>query len=99
VLSGSGPAFAYRLPEGLIAAPFPYTTLFRSGLTALEALAAGTPVVGYRAGAVAEVVGDAGLLVDDRDAGALGEALVSLLGDASRSGEHTSELQSRFDPV
>jgi glycosyltransferase involved in cell wall biosynthesis len=51
------------------------------GLTALESLAAGTPVVGYRAGAVAEVVGDAGLLVDDRDPGSLGEALVTLLGD------------------
>jgi alpha-1,3-rhamnosyl/mannosyltransferase len=51
------------------------------GLTALESLAAGTPVVGYRAGAVSEVVGDAGLLVDDRDPDALGEALVALLGD------------------
>jgi glycosyltransferase involved in cell wall biosynthesis len=51
------------------------------GLTALESLAAGTPVVGYRAGAVSEVVGDAGLLVDDRDPDALGEALVTLLGD------------------
>jgi len=53
------------------------------GLTALEALAAGTPVVGYRAGAVAEVVGDAGLLVDERDPGALGDALVTLLNDES----------------
>ncbi len=53
------------------------------GLTALEALAAGTPVVGYRAGAVAEVVADAGLLVDERDPGALGEALVTLLNDES----------------
>jgi glycosyltransferase involved in cell wall biosynthesis len=51
------------------------------GLTALESLAAGTPVVGYRAGAVSEVVGDAGLLVDDRDPDALGEALVMFLGD------------------
>jgi glycosyltransferase involved in cell wall biosynthesis len=49
------------------------------GLTPLESLAAGTPVVGYRAGAVAEVVGDAGLLVDEP--AALGEALVTLLGD------------------
>lgn len=51
------------------------------GLTALESLAAGTPVVGYRAGAVAEVVGDAGLLVDERDPAALGDALVTLLRD------------------
>ncbi len=51
------------------------------GLTALESLAAGTPVVAYRAGAVAEVVGDAGVLVDERDPSALGEALVTLLDD------------------
>src|SRR2546423_8576268 len=49
------------------------------GLTALESLAAGTPVVAYRAGAVAEVVGDAGLLVDERDPAALGDALVAIL--------------------
>lgn len=64
------------------------------GLTALEALAAGTPVVGYRAGAVAEVVGDAGLLVDDRDPDALGEALLAVLyGDALRA-----ELRARAKP-
>ena len=64
------------------------------GLTALEALAAGTPVVGYRAGAVAEVVGDAGLLVDDRDPDALGEALLTVLGDESLR----SDLRARAKP-
>ncbi|MGH2500770.1 MAG: glycosyltransferase family 4 protein [Candidatus Limnocylindria bacterium] len=53
------------------------------GLTPLESLAAGTPVVGYRAGAVEEVVGDAGLLVDERDAEALGDALRAFLEDPS----------------
>ena len=53
------------------------------GLTALESLAAGTTVVGYRTGAVAEVVGDAGLLVDEGEPEALGDALVTLLGDGS----------------
>jgi glycosyltransferase involved in cell wall biosynthesis len=53
------------------------------GLTALESLAAGTPVVAYRAGAVAEVVGDAGVLVDERDPAGLGEALVTVLDDES----------------
>jgi glycosyltransferase involved in cell wall biosynthesis len=51
------------------------------GLTALEALAAGTPVVGYAGGAVAEVVGDAGLLVPSGDEGALASALGRFLGD------------------
>ena len=49
------------------------------GLTPLESLAAGTPVIGYRAGAVEEVVGDAGLLVDADDPDALGEALATFL--------------------
>ena len=51
------------------------------GLTPLESLAAGTPVVGYRAGAVEEVVGDAGLLVEP-SGDALGDALLRYLGDA-----------------
>ena len=50
------------------------------GLTALEALACGTPVVAYRAGAVAEVVGDAGLLVEPGP-DTLGDALVRFLDD------------------
>ncbi len=53
------------------------------GLTPLESLAAGTPVVGYRAGAVEEVVGDAGLLVDAAEPDALGEALVRFLDDTA----------------
>jgi glycosyltransferase involved in cell wall biosynthesis len=64
------------------------------GLTALEALAAGTPVVGYRAGAVAEVVADAGVLVDERDPRALGDALLAVLeGDALRA-----DLRRRAKP-
>ncbi len=51
------------------------------GLTPLESLAAGTPVVGYRAGAVEEVVGDAGLLVDSEEPEALGDALLTYLRD------------------
>jgi glycosyltransferase involved in cell wall biosynthesis len=64
------------------------------GLTALESLAAGTPVVGYRAGAVAEVVGDAGLLVDERDGAALGEALAAFLDDPPLQ----AELRVRAKP-
>ncbi|TME30987.1 MAG: glycosyltransferase family 4 protein [Chloroflexi bacterium] len=51
------------------------------GLTALEALAAGTPVVGYAGGAVTEVVGDAGLLVGSGDESALANALARFLAD------------------
>ncbi len=62
------------------------------GLTPLESLAAGTPVVALRAGAVAEVVGDAGLLVDDAEA--LGDALVRLLDDDALR----SSLRARATP-
>ena len=55
------------------------------GLTALEALAAGTPVVGYAGGAVAEVVGDAGLLVPSGDEDALASALGRFLDDDALS--------------
>ncbi|MGH2378387.1 MAG: glycosyltransferase family 4 protein [Candidatus Limnocylindria bacterium] len=65
------------------------------GLTPLEALAAGTPVVGYRTGAVEEVVGDAGLLVDPGDPGALGEALASLLGSDTLAADLRDRAASR----
>jgi len=50
--------------------------------------------VGYRAGAVAEVVGEAGLLVDEREPDALGAALVTLLDDAALR----SDLRARAKP-
>ncbi len=45
------------------------------GLTALEAMACGTPVVCSNAASLPEVVGDAALLVDARSSEALGDAL------------------------
>jgi glycosyltransferase involved in cell wall biosynthesis len=55
-------------------------------LTSLESLACGTPVVGFAAGGVTEVVGDGetGLLVPPADVGALGSALAGLLADDGR---------------
>ncbi len=60
------------------------TTLGRGegfGLAALEALDAGTPVVGYAAGALPEIVGDCGRLVPAADRAALADAIVELLSD------------------
>jgi glycosyltransferase involved in cell wall biosynthesis len=53
------------------------------GLPALEAMARGCPVVASNAGALPEVVGDAGLLVPPGDPDALAAALESLLSDDS----------------
>jgi glycosyltransferase involved in cell wall biosynthesis len=52
------------------------------GLPALEAMACGTAVVASRRGALPEVVGDAGVLVDPEDERALAAALVRVLGSA-----------------
>jgi glycosyltransferase involved in cell wall biosynthesis len=51
------------------------------GLPALEAMAAGTPVIASNTTGLAEVVGDAGLTVDPRSADAFGDALGRVLGD------------------
>lgn len=51
------------------------------GLPPLEAMAAGTPVVAVRCGAVEEVCGDAAVLVEN-DAAAVADAVVRVLEDA-----------------
>jgi glycosyltransferase involved in cell wall biosynthesis len=65
------------------------------GLTALESLAAGTPVVAYAGGAVAEVVGDAGLLVPSGDEDALAGALCRLLDDERLGASLAARARSR----
>jgi glycosyltransferase involved in cell wall biosynthesis len=61
------------------------------GLPPLEAMAAGTPVVATAVGAVPEVVGDAAVLVPPADAGALADALRSVLVDD----DHADDLRRR----
>lgn len=54
------------------------------GLTALEAMACGTPVVGADIPPIREVVGPAGLLVDPRDVGQLSAAMNLILDNPPR---------------
>lgn len=54
------------------------------GIVCLEALAAGTPVVGSRVGGIPEAVGSGGVLVPPGDPGALAAALLALLDDPPR---------------
>ena len=52
------------------------------GIPALEAMTIGVPVVAAGRGALPEVVGDAGLLVEIEDRGALAAAMERVLTDA-----------------
>lgn len=54
------------------------------GLPAGEAMACGVPVVSSSGGALAEVVGDAGMLVPPGDSAALARAIAELLADPER---------------
>jgi glycosyltransferase involved in cell wall biosynthesis len=65
------------------------------GLTPLEAMSAGTPVVAFDAPGVAEIVGDAGLLVPLGDADALADALLTLLADAQRRADLARRARQR----
>ena len=49
------------------------------GITALEAMACGTPLITTRAGAIAEVVGEAAILIDANDLDQLTHALVMVI--------------------
>ena len=51
------------------------------GLTALEAMASGTPVIVSNTTSLPEVVGEAGLRVDPQDSDAIAEAIVAVLTD------------------
>jgi glycosyltransferase involved in cell wall biosynthesis len=51
------------------------------GRVLAEAMAAGVPVIGSSSGAIPEVVGDAGLIVAERDAPALARAIERVLSD------------------
>jgi glycosyltransferase involved in cell wall biosynthesis len=52
------------------------------GRVLAEAMAAGVPVVGSSSGAIPEVIGDAGLIVPERDPVALAQAIDAVLADA-----------------
>ncbi len=52
------------------------------GLTALEAMACGTPVIAANRGALPEVVGEAGILVDALEIACLADAMCRVLGDS-----------------
>jgi len=57
------------------------------GLTLLEAMACGTPVIACRAASIPEVVGDAAWLVDSGNENAMAEAMIQMEQDPARRKE------------
>jgi glycosyltransferase involved in cell wall biosynthesis len=66
------------------------------GVTVLEAMTAGVPVVANDAGALPEVVGDGGLLVDAGDPYALADAVARVAGDAEQRGVLAAKAERRI---
>ncbi|MFC2050795.1 glycosyltransferase, partial [Chloroflexota bacterium] len=64
------------------------------GLPAAEAMCCSTPVISTTAGALPEIVGDAGILVPPADTGALVEAIAGLLDNTDRR-RHLAEMGHR----
>lgn len=70
-------AILYRL-----ATVFVFPSLYEGfGLPPLEAMAAGVPVITSNVSSLPEVVGDAAVLIDPLDAGALAAAMARVIGD------------------
>ncbi|MBN2208371.1 MAG: glycosyltransferase family 4 protein [Candidatus Coatesbacteria bacterium] len=67
------------------------------GLPLVTAMACGTPIAASNAGAIPEVVGDAGLLVDPYDVEAMAEALRNILTSSSLAGQLAEAGKSRHE--
>jgi glycosyltransferase involved in cell wall biosynthesis len=69
----------YRRADMLV-----YPSLYEGfGLPVVEAMAAGTPVITSTSGSLPEVAGDAALLIDPLDVGAIADAILRLAEDES----------------
>lgn len=93
-LAGPNVRFLGRVPDDELvalyrgAAAYVDASLYEGfGYTILEALACGAPVVASERSSIPEVVGDAGLLVDPVDVGAIAGALRRVLGEPGLADE------------
>jgi glycosyltransferase involved in cell wall biosynthesis len=69
------------------------------GFAALEAMAAGTPVVAFDAPGVTEALADAALLVESRDADALATALRRVCDDVNLRARLAAAGRTRVEPL
>jgi glycosyltransferase involved in cell wall biosynthesis len=82
----------YRLAT-LVAVPSTYEGF---GLPAAEAMSCGAPVVSTTAGALPEVVGDAGILIPPADPGALVAAISGLIDNPAKRRDYTALGRKRI---
>jgi glycosyltransferase involved in cell wall biosynthesis len=66
-----------------------------TGISALEALASGIPVIASRTGALPEIVGPAGIIVEPRDPGRLAAALATIWSGGPVATQVTRAAQAR----
>jgi len=69
------------------------------GLPAAEAMSCGTPVISTTAGALPEVVGDAGILIPPGDTRAMVQAITALLDDTQKRNRLGSMGRKRVDEL
>jgi glycosyltransferase involved in cell wall biosynthesis len=96
--------FVSRISDGELAARYATSDVLVMlsehegfGVPLVEAMLFGLPVVAYAAGAVAEVVGDAGVLLDAKGPRQVADAVASLLADPDR--RHALITAGRARPV
>ncbi|MGA2158364.1 MAG: glycosyltransferase family 4 protein [Dehalococcoidia bacterium] len=77
----------------LVAVPSTYEGF---GIPAAEAMSCGAPLVSTTAGALPEVVGDAGILVPPADSTALASAIDSLIADPAKRREYSALGRKRI---
>jgi glycosyltransferase involved in cell wall biosynthesis len=65
------------------------------GLTIIEAMASGCPVMTTQAGSLAEIAGDAAITVDPEDHAAVGNGLARLVADTALRADLSERGQSR----
>ena len=95
VLTGFAPAADLpALYSGAACLVFP--SLYEGfGLPVLEAMACGTPVIASNRGALPEVVGEAGTLVDPLDADAFAKAICDLFNTPARRAERSARASAQ----